>query len=106
MKILVIGGGNMGLTYAQSFLRSHITSEEGMMILEKSPTKAAELAEKNIGTVYATPEVCIPNADLIIFVCFQRTQYKYWFAGYASNSTTLECSRVLAFHEVSGKTGI
>ncbi len=67
MKILIIGGGNMGLTYAQSFLRSHITSEQGMMILEKSPTKAAELAEKNIGTVYGTPEECVSNADLIIF---------------------------------------
>ena len=36
MKILIIGGGNMGLTYAQSFLRSHITAKEDMMILEKS----------------------------------------------------------------------
>ena len=67
MKILIIGGGNMGLTYAQSFLRSHITSEEDMMILEKSPTKAAELAEKNIGTVYGTPDGCIKKADLVIF---------------------------------------
>ena len=57
----------MGLTYAQSFLRSHITNEEDMMILEKSPTKAAELAEKNIGTVYGTPDGCIKKADLVIF---------------------------------------
>ena len=37
------------------------------MILEKSPTKAAELAEKNIGTVYGTPDGCIKKADLVIF---------------------------------------
>jgi len=67
MKILVIGGGNMGLTYAQSFLRSHITSEKDMMILEKSPTKAEELSQKNIGTVYGEPEKCIKLADLVIF---------------------------------------
>ena len=67
MKILIIGGGNMGLTYAQSFLRSHITNAEDMMILEKSPIKAAELAQKNIGTVYGTPETCISKADLVIF---------------------------------------
>ncbi|HMQ48057.1 MAG TPA: pyrroline-5-carboxylate reductase [Saprospiraceae bacterium] len=66
MKILIIGGGNMGLTYAQSFLRSHITSKEDMMILEKSPQKAQELAKKDIGTIYGTAEECLRNADLII----------------------------------------
>jgi pyrroline-5-carboxylate reductase len=67
MKILIIGGGNMGLTYAQSFLRAHITSQKDMMILEKSPEKAAELAKKDIGTVYGSPEDCFNIADLIIF---------------------------------------
>ncbi|MEL7118776.1 MAG: pyrroline-5-carboxylate reductase [Bacteroidota bacterium] len=66
MNILIIGGGNMGLTYAQSFLRSHICSTEQMMILEKSEDKAVVLAQKNIGTVYGKPEDCIPGADLII----------------------------------------
>ncbi|MCB0570321.1 MAG: pyrroline-5-carboxylate reductase [Phaeodactylibacter sp.] len=67
MKILIIGGGNMGLTYAQSFQRSHITSKEDMMILERSEQKAAELALKDIGTVYSRPEDCIESADLAIF---------------------------------------
>ena len=66
MKILVIGGGNMGLTYAQSFLRSQICNKEDMMILERSPEKAAELAKKDIGTVYGLPEHCIAKADLVI----------------------------------------
>ena len=66
MKILIIGGGNMGLTYAQSFLRSHITSEADMMILEKSPEKAEQLREKKIGTVYGQPEDCLNSADLVI----------------------------------------
>jgi pyrroline-5-carboxylate reductase len=66
MKILVIGGGNMGLTYAQSFLRSHITRKEDMMILEKSPEKAEELAKKEIGTIYGDPKACLGNADLVI----------------------------------------
>jgi pyrroline-5-carboxylate reductase len=67
MKILIIGGGNMGMTYAQSFLRSHIASKENMMILEKSPEKAQTLAQKDIGTVYGLAEDCIDRADLIIF---------------------------------------
>lgn len=66
MKILVIGGGNMGLTYAQSFLRAKITTQRDMMILEKSAKKAEELAKKDIGTVYGHPEQCLNNADLII----------------------------------------
>ncbi len=66
MKILIIGGGNMGATYAQSFLRSHIASREAMMILEKSPEKAAELARKDIGRVFGRPEDCLDKADLII----------------------------------------
>jgi pyrroline-5-carboxylate reductase len=66
MKILIIGGGNMGLTYAQSFLRSHICTTENMMILEKSPEKAEQLAQKNIGTVYGKAEDCLDGADLII----------------------------------------
>lgn len=67
MKILVIGGGNMGLTYAQSFLRSHITNKADMMILERSPEKAESLSKKDIGTVFGHPKDCLPNADLIIF---------------------------------------
>ncbi|GJM31354.1 MAG: pyrroline-5-carboxylate reductase [Saprospiraceae bacterium] len=66
MKILIIGGGNMGMTYAHSFLRSHITSKQDMMILERSPEKAAELATKDIGTVYGQPDECMTRADLII----------------------------------------
>ncbi len=66
MKILVIGGGNMGLTYAQSFLRSQICNKADMMILEKSPEKAKELAKKDIGTVYGTASECLSKADLVI----------------------------------------
>lgn len=66
MNILIIGGGNMGATYAQSFLRSHITKRENMMILEKSPEKATQLAQSDIGTIYGTPETCLPKADIVI----------------------------------------
>lgn len=66
MKILVIGGGNMGMTYAQSFLRSQITNKKDMMILEKFPKKAEELSKLDIGTVYGAPDECISKADLII----------------------------------------
>lgn len=66
MKILIIGGGNMGLTYARSFLQAHITSSEDMMILEKSEARAKFLADKEVGTVFSDPAACIPQADLIV----------------------------------------
>ena len=56
----------MGLTYAQSFLRSHITNKQDMMILEKSAEKADELRKKDFGTVYGKPDGCLEQADLII----------------------------------------
>ncbi len=66
MKILIVGGGNMGQTYAKSFLRSHIVTTKELMILEKSEPKARELAKENIGTIYGKPDECLPKADLII----------------------------------------
>ena len=55
MKILIVGGGNMGMTYAQSFLHSHIVSNENLIILEKSLKKAEELKKLDIGTVRGEP---------------------------------------------------
>jgi len=66
MNILVIGGGNMGLTYAQSFLRYHIVTPDQMLILEKSPEKAEKIKALNIGTVHGEPGDYIKQADLII----------------------------------------
>ncbi len=66
MKILIIGGGNMGLTYAQAFLRSHVTTKQDLMILEKSEEKWPELASLDIGSVCKHPEDCLSQADLVI----------------------------------------
>ncbi len=66
MNILIIGGGNMGLTYAQSFLRSHITSATQMMILQRSEIKTNALRSKNIAQIFNNPAECLPKADLII----------------------------------------
>jgi len=66
MKILIIGGGNMGLTFAKSFLKTHIVTTDNMLILEKSLKKAEELKKLNIGVVYGEPGNYIKDADLII----------------------------------------
>lgn len=66
MRILIIGGGNMGLTYAHSFLRSHIVTEENLYILEKSSDKAESLKKLKVGSVYSEPGSYIRSCDLII----------------------------------------
>lgn len=66
MKILIIGGGNMGLTFAKSFLKTHIVTSDNMLILEKSLKKAEELKKLDIGVVHGEPGNYIKEADLII----------------------------------------
>jgi pyrroline-5-carboxylate reductase len=66
MNILIIGGGNMGLTYAQAFLRSHVASREQLMILEHLEEKAAQIRSLNIGSVHLDAKNCISKADVII----------------------------------------
>ena len=66
MKILIVGGGNMGKTYARSFLHSHITTKADLMILEKSPDKWDDLAKENLGSICKQPEDCMAKADLVI----------------------------------------
>jgi pyrroline-5-carboxylate reductase len=66
MQILIIGGGNMGLTYAQSLVRSHITNKENLMILTRTLEKANDLRQKNVGKVFNNAAECVPQADLII----------------------------------------
>lgn len=56
----------MGLTYAQSFLRTQNASKDDMMILEKSTDRASELSKKDIGIVYSEASPCVPLADIVI----------------------------------------
>ena len=66
MKILIIGGGNMGATYARAFVRTRIVAKADMLLLEKSAEKAELLRAEDIGTVFSEPEECLSQADLII----------------------------------------
>ncbi len=66
MKILIIGGGNMGLTFAKSFLSTHIVTAENMYILEKSNENADALRLLNVGTIFSEPADFVKDADLII----------------------------------------
>jgi len=67
MKILIVGGGNMGKTYAQSFLQAKIITEEQLVILEHSAGKVAQLKEEGYKHVIHEPtEKYLSKADLLV----------------------------------------
>ena len=66
MNILVIGGGNMGKTFAQSFLNAHIIRKDQLHILEKDEKKVEELNKLDLGIAYCEPGEYIRTADIII----------------------------------------
>ncbi len=66
MKILIIGGGNMGMTFAHSFLKAHITTQEDLMILERSQDKINLLSEKIKCKLFYKAIDCVEQADMIV----------------------------------------
>jgi len=66
MKIIIIGGGNMGLTYARAFINSHVVTPAQLMILEKEDgQKLSTLNEHKLADVHSDP-TRIKEAELII----------------------------------------
>jgi pyrroline-5-carboxylate reductase len=65
MKVLVIGAGNMGLTYAQAVSKSEFLKPKDLMILDSAPEKTDELKKIRHFDVYEKVEDCVPKADVI-----------------------------------------
>lgn len=65
-KILIVGAGNMGTTYAESFLLSHSITKDDLLILEKTTEKADFLREKGYKYVISTPDKKVSEVQLII----------------------------------------
>jgi len=65
MKVLVIGAGNMGLTYAESMSKSKLLKKRNLMILDSSQEKILSLKKILHFEVHENLEDCVPKADLI-----------------------------------------
>ena len=65
MRILVIGGGNMGLTYAEGMSKSFLLNRHKLMIYDKSEELIASLKEHSHFDVYDKIEDCLPDADVV-----------------------------------------
>jgi pyrroline-5-carboxylate reductase len=66
MKVLIIGSGNMGKTYARSFLTSRFISASDLFILDKNKEHAASLPEIPISNIHVNADGFIKQADIII----------------------------------------
>ena len=65
MKILVIGAGNMGLTYAEGMSKSSLLKNQNIMVLDKSEDKLKELEQLGHFDVFSELNDCVPQADII-----------------------------------------
>lgn len=68
MKVLVIGGGNMGLTYANGMANANFLGESDLMIMDASIDKVNELKELQRFQVYDRLEDCFSQADVVFIV--------------------------------------
>jgi len=66
MKIAIIGGGNMGITYAKAFVRSSIVQKDSLLIIEKHAEKRTELLNEGIGLVTDTIDDSLLKFNIII----------------------------------------
>lgn len=65
-KIAIIGCGNMGLIYANSFLRYKIVTKENLLLVEKNEDRQKSLSAMDIGKVVTTDDQLISDCNIII----------------------------------------
>lgn len=65
-KIAIIGCGNMGLIYANSFLRYKITSRENLLLVEKNAERQQALSAMDIGKVVTVNDPLIKTCTILI----------------------------------------
>lgn len=65
MNVFIIGGGNMGLNFAQSFVNAKAIRTEHLYIIEKLPARMAYLQSLNIAHISDDLSL-LPKADIIV----------------------------------------
>lgn len=65
MKVLLIGAGNMGLTYAEGMSKSSLLNRRNLRIFDKSADVLTTLGRLDYFDVYDNIEECLPDADVI-----------------------------------------
>jgi len=66
MKIAIIGCGNMGMAFANSFIQYNLVQKEDLLLIEKNQERGAVLQEQKTGVVVDTISEKISSVDLVI----------------------------------------
>lgn len=66
MKIAILGGGNMGMTYAKAFVSRKIVSKDELLIIEKHDEKRAQLKNEGVASLSADIDDSIQKYDILI----------------------------------------
>lgn len=66
MKIAIIGCGNMGMAFANSFIQYNLVQKEDLLLIEKNQERGAVLQEQKAGVVVDTISEKISGVDLVI----------------------------------------
>ncbi len=67
MKILIVGGGNMGSMLAERILQAELTTPEQLIVLEKDKKRAEQLRKSGFVKVFSEASPKFKASDLIIF---------------------------------------
>lgn len=65
MKVLMIGAGNMGGTYAEGMAKSELLNNKKLQIFDKDSDKLKAIAERGILQPCTNLKDCLPKADII-----------------------------------------
>ena len=66
MKILIIGAGNMGLTYGKGFIQSHVIKREDLYFLDRLEGKAPQVENLSTYGLELMPGPYIGEMDVVI----------------------------------------
>jgi pyrroline-5-carboxylate reductase len=75
MNVLIIGGGNMGRSFAESFLNAKILTHRQLTVIEKDHAQIVELNRMKLGQVYNDFGDYIQEKDLIILAVKPQDAY-------------------------------
>lgn len=91
MKILIMGGGNMGKTYADSFVANHAVRKDDLYILEHYEDKINEFKAAGFNNTFFRPDTYISEMDLIIVAVKPQDAHELFKAisGYISENQVI-----------------
>jgi pyrroline-5-carboxylate reductase len=65
MKVLVIGAGNMGLTYSEGMANSILLGKQKLRIYDTDPNKIETLRKQGQFDIYTSLDEALPKADIV-----------------------------------------